>query len=151
MARGDPKIPMSNKAIAAKKKAVRDQRVKNLTSPLWKKGEIANAKGRPKGSRHKFSQAFCHDVLKDWQEHGPAVMAKVRENDPSTYLRVVSSLIPKTFALDDNDAAFDRMMDGLGDTELSEFIIGLRLAGRAKQSGADPEQAVIREGSDQVH
>jgi hypothetical protein len=34
-------------------------------------------------------------LLEDWLSHGPGVLARVRENDPSTYLRVAFSTIPK--------------------------------------------------------
>jgi hypothetical protein len=34
-------------------------------------------------------------LLDDWTKHGPAVLAKVRSEDPSTYLRVAFSTIPK--------------------------------------------------------
>ena len=34
-------------------------------------------------------------LLEDWLSHGPGVLARVRENDPSSYLRVAFSTIPK--------------------------------------------------------
>ena len=34
-------------------------------------------------------------LLDDWTANGPAVLAKVRAEDPSTYLRVAFSTIPK--------------------------------------------------------
>jgi hypothetical protein len=34
-------------------------------------------------------------LLDDWTANGPAVLAKVRKEDPSTYLRVAFSTIPK--------------------------------------------------------
>jgi hypothetical protein len=37
--------------------------------------------------------------LDDWTKHGPAVLAKVRKEDPSTYLRVAFDTIPKEQAL----------------------------------------------------
>jgi hypothetical protein len=34
-------------------------------------------------------------LLEDWLSHGPGVLAQVRQDDPSTYLRVAFSVIPK--------------------------------------------------------
>jgi hypothetical protein len=35
------------------------------------------------------------NLLEDWTTHGPGVLVKVRADDPSTYLRVAFSIIPK--------------------------------------------------------
>ena len=52
------------------------------------------------GTRSKFSEAFVADFMADWQEHGPAVLAQVRMNDPSTYIRVAAVLVPKEMRLE---------------------------------------------------
>lgn len=57
------------------------------------------ATGRPVGSRTKLSDAFMRDLAGVWQEQGIEVARKVAKDDPSTFLRVVASLIPKTVAL----------------------------------------------------
>jgi len=67
----------------------------NKPAHLWKKGQSGNALGRPVGARAKFSEAAMANLLDDWTTHGPAVLAKVRAEDPSTYLRVAFSTIPK--------------------------------------------------------
>lgn len=36
---------------------------------------------------------------KDWQLNGVEAIEAVRENDPSTYLRVIASLVPKDIKL----------------------------------------------------
>jgi hypothetical protein len=38
--------------------------------------------------------AMAH-LLDDWTAHGPSVLARVRQDDPSTYLRVAFNTIPK--------------------------------------------------------
>ena len=35
----------------------------------------------------------------DWQNHGPAVIERVRETKPEQYLKVVASLLPKDINL----------------------------------------------------
>ena len=59
------------------------------------KGEVRNPRGRPIGSRAKFSEAMVSDFLADWHEHGTDVLARVRATEPATYLRVASVLVPK--------------------------------------------------------
>ena len=61
----------------------------------WEKGQSGNAAGRPKGSRARLSEAFVNDVQEDWKLHGIATLQRVRQDDPSTYLRVVASILPK--------------------------------------------------------
>jgi hypothetical protein len=57
----------------------------------WK----GNAKGRPKGSRHKLSEAFVADLCATWEEHGIDAIKRVAKNDPASFLRVIASLVPK--------------------------------------------------------
>ncbi|WP_339033626.1 DUF5681 domain-containing protein [Bradyrhizobium symbiodeficiens] len=65
----------------------------------WKPGQSGNPLGRPQGARSKFSEAAAQDVLKDWTSHGSSVLERVRATDPSTYLRVLFSIIPKDIAV----------------------------------------------------
>lgn len=61
----------------------------------WQPGQSGNPLGRPIGARARFSEAAMANLLDDWVKHGPAVLAKVRKDDPSTYLRVAFNTIPK--------------------------------------------------------
>src|SRR5262245_51509442 len=61
----------------------------------WKPGQSGNPAGRPQGARSRFSETAVANLLEDWTKHGPGVLAKVRADDPSTYLRVAFSIIPK--------------------------------------------------------
>jgi hypothetical protein len=61
----------------------------------WKPGQSGNPLGRPLGARSKFSEAALNDLLDDWLKHGASVLARVRDEDPSTYIRVAFNAIPK--------------------------------------------------------
>jgi hypothetical protein len=43
----------------------------------------------------KVSDAFLKDLSDDWEKNGQAVLNQVRLEDPSTYLRVLATLVPK--------------------------------------------------------
>lgn len=62
-------------------------------------GKSGNPTGRPKGARSKLGEDFLADMYADWQNHGPAVIERVRETKPEQYLKVVASLLPKDINL----------------------------------------------------
>jgi hypothetical protein len=51
--------------------------------------------GRSKGSRNRHGENFLREFADDFERHGPAVIAKVREEQPATYLRIACDLLPK--------------------------------------------------------
>ena len=75
------------------------KQVKSKGNPAWKPGVSGNPLGRPLGARSKFSEQACADALADWTANGPATLERVRATDPSTYLRVLFSIIPKDIAV----------------------------------------------------
>ncbi|WGR67834.1 MULTISPECIES: DUF5681 domain-containing protein [unclassified Bradyrhizobium] len=76
----------------------KQQRSTGLKAP-WKPGQSGNPLGRPQGARSKFSEAACADALADWTKNGANVLERVRETDPSTYLRVLFAIIPRNVEL----------------------------------------------------
>jgi len=62
---------------------------------MWKPGESGNPQGRPRGSRNKLGEDFVRALCEDFEQHGAAVIALVRETRPQDYLKVVAALVPK--------------------------------------------------------
>ncbi len=62
-----------------------------------------HGKGRPLGSRNKFSQAFIDAVAEDFYEHGDDVIKLLRHEDPAAYVRTCVSLVPKDFQISGPD------------------------------------------------
>jgi hypothetical protein len=71
--------------------------------------------GRPRGSKHKLSEGFIHALADDFEVHGEKAIQRMREDDPSGYIRVIAGLMPKQIGI-------ERPLDGLTDTELEEAI-----------------------------
>lgn len=58
--------------------------------PAWRPGM-----GKIAGTRDKLTRKVLEAVLEDFRAFGAHAIERVREDDPSTYLRVVASLLPK--------------------------------------------------------
>jgi hypothetical protein len=84
---------------------------------LWKTGESGNLNGRPKGTRNQFSAAFVGDLSASWAQHGSNVLDQVAKRDPSRYLGVCASLIPKDVSL----SIEQRLPGGLSPSDLAIF------------------------------
>ena len=80
--------------------------------------------GRPKGSKHKLSEAFIAALARDFEEHGTDAIRRVCQDDPSTYLRVIASLVPKDMQVSSKPS----VLDELTDNELAQFLTAIRQA-----------------------
>ncbi|MCP1758025.1 DUF5681 domain-containing protein [Bradyrhizobium elkanii] len=103
-------------------------------STKWKPGQSGNPLGRPQGSRSKFSEAACADALADWTTHGKDTLARVRQDDPSTYLRVLFSIIPKDIAV-----SIEQRTGPLDSQEMRSMRRLVDLIHAAGATGLEPE------------
>jgi DUF1009 family protein len=68
---------------------------KNLTAPRFKPGQSGNPGGKPVGARNGLNTSFLNALSKDFEAHGAKAIQDCREQDPSAYVKVVASLLPK--------------------------------------------------------
>jgi Family of unknown function (DUF5681) len=61
----------------------------------FKPGQSGNPKGRPKGSRHKLSEAMFRDLCAHFEANGAAAIDRCCRERPDVYIRVIASLLPK--------------------------------------------------------
>jgi hypothetical protein len=107
------------------KKAVADSTAKKVPGIPFKSGAEwnGNAAGRPKGARNKLTEDFLQAVAEDFEKHGKEALKTVREEDPSTYLRVVAQIIPKETDLTvKGDDAFVALWQKVSSGALAELI-----------------------------
>lgn len=67
--------------------------------------------GRPKGSRNKLGEAFVSALHDDFLLHGVETIARVREDKPDQYMKVVASLLPKEFKIETVSELTDEQLD----------------------------------------
>jgi len=60
-----------------------------------KGGRSPNPWGKPKGVRHKLTEAILDDVVCDWRDGGAEAVARTRKENPAAYMNAVLRLIPK--------------------------------------------------------
>jgi hypothetical protein len=94
---------------------------------LWKPGQSGNPAGRPRGSRNAVGEHLIRAIYQDFVQHGSVVIARVREERPHEYLKLVAGLLPKEFDIKETNP-----VDGLTNEELSGIIETIR-AIRAQQ------------------
>ena len=100
-------------------------------------GSTGNKSGRPKGSRNKLSEVFFDDLYTAWMTHGQNAMDIVARKEPSVFLKVVGTLMPKELAV-------KAQLAELSDDELTELIAAVRsltaqLPGGPTDQGAETE------------
>jgi len=83
-------------------------------------GQSGNPAGKAKGTRHKISEAFLEDMHAAWKTKGAEAIAKVVEERPHEFLKVVAGLLPR-----DVNVKIDNLAE-IDDAELAASLAALR-------------------------
>ena len=75
-----------------------------------------NRYGTGKGVRDRISKAFLRDMLADWEVHGRATIARVRDEKPERYLQLVAQLVPREVKVEVSE------LEAMSDEELRQAL-----------------------------
>jgi hypothetical protein len=103
----------------------------------WSPGQRARANVRANESWSALGEVFIADICQSWKTHGKMVLARVADQKPEIYLRLVASLVPK-----EEEKSTSGAFDDVSDTELSALILAARSALNAAErdgQGSDDE------------
>src|SRR5262249_40807093 len=64
-------------------------------SQLVSEGFWGNPAGRLRGSRNRLSEAITCALLRDFDKYGEKAIARVREENPAMYLKVIAMVLPR--------------------------------------------------------
>lgn len=122
---------MAKKSLKVKKPVStgKKQLPKEAEKYKWQPGVCPNPKGRPKGSRTVFAETFLKDFLRDWEEHGADAIEAVRRDDPTNYVKIGASLLPKDFNINNsNEAEIDKILDQFDTEDIKAILAAIALA-----------------------
>ena len=75
-------------------------------------GSNLNPKGRPVGSKHKFTEDFLRDFHQVWRERGMQALQQVAAEEPAKLISAAVSLIPK-----------EHLVEGAGENTVIYFSV----------------------------
>ncbi len=81
-------------------------------------GSVGNPHGRPRGCRNKLGELFLQALHQDFAEHGAEAIAECRVTNPTAYVRVVATLLPRDALLEAGDD-----FAALSDEELRALVL----------------------------
>lgn len=102
--------------------------------PAWRPGM-----GKITGTRDKLTRKVLEAVLEDFRHYGAHAIERVREDDPSTYLRVVASLLPKDIKVE-SDSLRTVVLDFRGTIASRDEPMIIDQPSEAQESDADGQE-----------
>ena len=64
--------------------------------------QTAPSQGRMKGSRNKLGADFLYALQREFEQHGESAIRRVRVDDPTGFLKVIASVLPKELEITDS-------------------------------------------------
>lgn len=86
-------------------------------------GRSGNPAGRPKGARNRHKEAFLAIVADHFAQHGKEAFDKLARDDPASYLRIMSSFVPREQAREDfGDLTDDEIVEVIERADRHRFV-----------------------------
>jgi hypothetical protein len=96
---------------------------------------MPNAAGNNGAARVKLQRKYFDALLADFAEHGAAAIKIMRIEEPSAYIRVIASLMPKELTVTDN------ALGDMSDEDLQQLLT--RAQAMLKIVDVTPEKAAL--------
>lgn len=102
-----------------------------MSDTKFKPGQSGNPGGRPVGTRLKINGAFLRALAEDFDKHGVKAIEACRIEDPSAYVKVLASLLPK-------EVEIRKPLEDFADDELIAAVRALQsfIAAQGDAAGA---------------
>jgi hypothetical protein len=81
-------------------------------------------------TRRSFNKDFLLALAADFKQHGASAIAKVREQQPGTYMKVCALLVPREMRIEHNQG-----VKAMSDEELERGIEAIRAMLAARDAG----------------
>ena len=81
--------------------------------------KFQNHTGRPKGARNRLQNTFVTALAEDFEEHGAGIIRIVRCEEPATYLKIITAVLPK-------EMIFENATSDLDDDQIDELIEAIK-------------------------
>lgn len=92
--------------------------------------------GRPKGSKNKLAENFWADLQSAWEKHGSSAVEHLATEEPSKFVQVVASVMPKEITVERLDSLSHEQLDA----RIAELAGKLGIAlGAGEASGGEGE------------
>ena len=93
--------------------------------------------GRKKGARNRLHADFVVALSEHFAQMGKAAIDIVFKENPRDYLKIIASVLPKEFVLEDG------RLEAMGDEELEQYLAEIR---RIKSGGAGEGRSDLGDG-----
>jgi hypothetical protein len=100
--------------------------------------------GRAKGTRLRLQGDFVKRLADDFDRYGKYAIARCRHNDPTGYVRVCASLMPKEVEVS------PLPLDEISDEQLNAAIVAVRAILAAQDAGSSTTAALITQSAEVV-
>lgn len=99
-----------------------DEPKKPIQDPVTGKFVVGNGgnSGRRKGARNRLHGDFIAALQEHFAEIGKAAIDIVFKENPKDYLKIIASVLPKEFILEDG------RLESMGDDELEQYLAEIR-------------------------
>ena len=106
--------------------------------------QLGHDGGRPKGARNKLQTGFLRDLAEAWELEGKAALLTMVKEQPSKFVQVCASLMPKEVALEVGGPLTE-----LSDDELREALQAVKeLRARTIEGELDEPMLISGNGND---